>query len=389
MKYNKTKYPNILTYETRSGTRYRIRKRVSSKGQSELVDESGFKTINHAKSRLREIEEQADKNEIDYIRSHKLTVSNYYSEYAKRKSQSHTWSADSRASNDSLFKKHIQPVFGDIPLIKLYRPTYEDFINDKLKKYRRRSVQSIHVMFMAMLNDAVYSGILERNRLQRVLIGKSEIEPRNKRVALKDYRVWMDTAEKILSEYQYSIIYLCIYGMRRGEVCGLRSSVVSYDDHPNLATIHIADSRTSRTSKYGKGGVKNPSSDRYIVLDYKGTKCLEYVINEAKEIKKDFGEILHKDDFIVLNPTSGVPYHPTQLNRWFQIVSNTCDIKISPHMLRHFFATQAAIAGVPKEHAAAYLGHHDKTMTQHYTHIQNETAAGVIDIVSKRLNIND
>lgn len=388
-KYTKTKYPNIYTYETRNGTRYRIRKKVSFRGETTIVDESGFKNYAHVKARLREIEDNVDKNEVGYIRSQKLTVSEYYQEYSNRKSQSHVWSVDTRVSNDCLFKKHIQPRFGNIPLIKLYRPEYEAFIEEKLKVMRRRSVLSIHTMFQAMLNDAVYNGVVERNRIQRVQVGESDIPPKNKRVSLKDYHHWMETAEKLLSRYEFSIVYLCIYGMRRGEVCGLRSSVISYDDHPDLATIHIADSRTARTSKFGKGGVKTPTSDRYIILDPKGTEHLEYVLHEAREIKKDFGEVLHKDDFILLNPAKNTPYSPSQLNRWFDRVSGACGVKVSPHMLRHFFATQSAIAGAPREHTAAYLGHRDKTMTEYYSHIENETAAGVVDIFSKRINTGE
>lgn len=55
-------------------------------------------------------------------------------------------------------------------------------------------------------------------------------------------------------------------------------------------------------------------------------------------------------------------------------------------MLRFFFATQTAIAGVANEHAAAYLGHRNKTMTEYYTHIKNETAPNVINMVSERLS---
>lgn len=389
MKYEKTRYPNILTYEVKTGTRYRIRKKIRVSGKENIIDESGFKTIAHAKARLREIEENIDKSEVGYIRSQKLTVSEYYEEYSNRKAMTHIWSADSKVSNDSLYKNHIKPAFGDIPLIKLKRDTYELFINEKLTKLRRRSVRSIHVMFMAMLNDAVYNGIIERNRLQRVFLGDSVLPAKDKRVSLKDYQTWMDAAEKILNKYEFSMVYLCVFGLRRGEVCGIRPSVVSYDDHPELATVHIADSRTQQTARNGKGGVKSTTSDRYVVLDRKGTNALEYLIKEAKEIKKDYGEILHKDDFLLLNPASGQPYAPTQLNRLFDRVSESCGVKISPHMLRHLFATQAAIAGVPQEHAAAYLGHHNKTMTEYYTHIRDETASGVIDIVSKRLNTND
>lgn len=48
MKYEKTKYPNILTYEVKSGTRYRIRKKLRMPGEEDVVDESGFKTLAHA-----------------------------------------------------------------------------------------------------------------------------------------------------------------------------------------------------------------------------------------------------------------------------------------------------------------------------------------------------
>lgn len=385
MKYKKTKYPNILTYETKSGTRYRIRKKVRADGLEDVIDESGFKTIAHAKARLREVENNIDKSELGYIRSQKLTVTEYYEEYANRKSMSHVWSIESKSSNDCLFKKHIKPVFGNTPLLKLKRSTYETFVTKKLETLRRESVKSIHNLFMAMINDAVNNGVIERNRLQHVLIGESAIPAKEKHVTLKDYHVWMETAENILTKYEFSMVYLCAYGLRRGEVCGIRPSVISYDDNPELATVHIADSRTQRTPITGKGGLKNRNSNRYIVLDQRGTEALEYLIDEAKEIKKDYGEILHKDDFLMLNPSTNLPFVPSQLNRLFDRVSETCDVKLSPHMLRHYFATQSAIAGVPIQHAAAYLGHKNKTMTEYYTHIKNETASSVIDLVSKKL----
>lgn len=386
MKYEKTKYPNIQQYKTNQGTRYRIRKTYKAyNGSKKIYDKSGIKTIAEAKALLRQIEEDIDKNESEYIRSKTLTVSDYFKEFSHKKIQTGAWSLDTQNGNMSLFKNHIEPEYGKIPLTKLNRNQYEIFIANKLKVLRRSSVKSIHVLFMAILNDAVYSGSIPRNPLMRIQIGESTIPKKNKRLSYKDYHTWMTTAKEILTKYQYSILVLCSYGMRRGEILALRQSVVSYDDHPNLATLHIIDSRTQK-EKQGKGAPKTESSIRYIVLDQKGTEALEYVINEAKEIKKDFGEILHADDFFIINPKTGEPFHPVILNRWFDQVGEKCGIKVSPHMLRHYFATQAAISGAPKDHVAAYLGHHEKTMTQYYTHIENETAAGVIDLVSKRLS---
>lgn len=52
---------------------------------------------------------------------------------------------------------------------------------------------------------------------------------------------------------------------------------------------------------------------------------------------------------------------------------------VTPHMMRHFFATQGQIAGVPVEHMAAALGHSTSYMTQKYTHIKDEVASEVTD----------
>ena len=46
MKYNKTKFPNIFSYQTKRGIRYRIRRGYFSNGIKKEIDESGFKTLN-------------------------------------------------------------------------------------------------------------------------------------------------------------------------------------------------------------------------------------------------------------------------------------------------------------------------------------------------------
>ncbi|EGO9358165.1 site-specific integrase [Enterococcus faecalis] len=388
-KYKPTKYPGILSYETkRNGTMYRIRKSVTINGVKTPFDESKFKTLTAAKARLKEIDDLALRNETGILLNRKLTVNDYWEKYANKKVVQKVWSKDTRLGNDSLYKNHIKPKYGNLPLIQLNRNDYELYIVELLKKLRKDSVRSIHIAFMAMLNDAVYCGVIERNRLQRVYIGDAEKPARNKHLSLDEYWSWMDTAKRILTKYEYSCVYLCIYGMRRGEVCGITPKVISQNELTGNLMIHLEDSRTNATSKDGqsKGGVKTAESERYIALDELGTQALNTVLTEAREIKKDFGEILHRDDFIFINPRTAKPFHPTQLNRWFDRVSKECGIKATPHMLRHFFTTQAAIAGVPKEHVAAYLGHTDKVMTEKYTHLKYETAPNVVSAVSERLN---
>lgn len=385
--YTKTKYPNIWSYETANGTRYRIRKAYRQNGTKKEFDESGKKTLASAKARLREIENHIEKRELGYLNSHLTTIKEYYQDYSKRKLAQNVWTKDSKKGNDSLFKLHIFPVFGSTALSNIDRSKYELHLADLLKTRRKRTVQSIHVAFSAMLNDAVYTGSLERNRLIRVHIGESNIPPKNKRISLEEYQTWIETAEKILPKYIFSMVYMTTFGLRRGEVNGIRKGDISLNPKTERALLHIQETRTN-AEPLGKGGTKNKTSNRFVELDKKGTELIKFALNEAIEIKRDYKQILHNEDFIFINESYNCPFNVSQINRYFQLVSRETNIKITPHIMRHNFATQAMIAGVPPEYTASYLGHKNVTMTEHYTHIKDETASNVIDIMEVRLSTN-
>ncbi|MFZ2550612.1 MAG: site-specific integrase [Trichococcus flocculiformis] len=123
-----------------------------------------------------------------------------------------------------------------------------------------------------------------------------------------------------------------------------------------------------------------------IALNEEAAAMLEYCIQEARDIKADFGQILNQDDFIFLNPKRGVPYCVTHLNRIMSYVSEESGVKASPHMMRHTFTTQAALAGVNGRALADYLGHKKTSMTEHYTHATEEGSQKVIRIASTRMH---
>lgn len=383
MKYNKTKFPNIFSYQTKRGIRYRIRRGYFSNGIKKEIDESGFKTLNEVKVRLADIEKLIDKEDLGYFTKKNLTCDEYYQEYSMKKVKTQVWSADTKRSNDANWKNHLSPTFGNVPLAKLDRKTYELMIAEKLKEKARTSVKAYHNTFMNMLNDAVIDGLLERNRLKRIHIGESAIEPKKKYFSFEHYQRWMLAAEKNLPSYDFTFVYLSVFGLRRGEILGIRKNAV----HENIGfktRIEIKDSRTSQ-QPLGKGTTKTGKS-RWITLDSRGTLLIDKAIKEASEIKKDFNEILHQDDFLYLNPRTGKPYDVGQINRLFDQINRITDLHAYPHLLRHYFTSQAVVAGVPKEQAAAFLGHTTMYMTEKYTHIEDEIADDVINLVEKRLD---
>ena len=58
-----------------------------------------------------------------------------------------------------------------------------------------------------------------------------------------------------------------------------------------------------------------------------------------------------------------------QLARWGQL----CGVKVTPHQLRHTFATQLVNQGLPIDSVRKLLGHQTLNMTQHYARMFDTT----------------
>lgn len=381
-KRTKTKYPNIFSYETQKGTKYQVRRKYFMNGQEKEVNESGFTTLNLAKARLREIENQIEEEELGLINNKSITFDRYLALYIQSKENS--WTKDTKYSVENVCKTQLSPQYGNTPLSKINRIDHQMFLDNKLKKYSRDTVRGMHNVMTAIMNDAVYTGVLERNRLVRMKINESAIPTKNKVITLEQYRIWIKTAEEILSKRYFTMVYLTTFGMRRGEVMGLKKKYITLLHDEQRAKIQIKETRTTAVPE-GKS-TKSNSSERTIFTDAKALSLLDYILSETAEIKMDFGEIFHEDDFVFISESSCKPINVATLNSIFKKVSDACDIKVHPHMLRHNFATQAALAGAPIHDTAKYLGHRNVTMTEHYTHATDEGLNNVINLVESRLS---
>lgn len=382
-----TKHPNIYEYETKKGKKYAVRIGYTIDGVPDEFQKMGIKTIAEAKSLLRNVEEKIEKEESGLIKNRSMTVREYYQLFREDKINSRSWNETSVTGYDSLFMVHFFPAFGETPLVKLDRVKYQEFINHKIydEDYSVESVRTMNNSFMSMLNHAVIVGILERNRLKRIKIGKEDYRPKKKNLTLEEYDLFMKTAEELVTDkMQYCMLYLTTFGMRRGEIMGMTSKNIHFREKDGLAVIHI---KKTRTLSYPQGkGPKNASSERMIPLDIRATELIQFVMNEAAEIKKDFGQILHQEDFIFINQQNCEPYHVTYLNVLMERVSRKCGVKCNPHMMRHTFATIARTEGSDSRIVADFLGHKNVSMTDHYTHATTEGMDKVINLVNKRMH---
>ncbi len=377
MKYEKTKYPNIYTYQTAKGKRYYIRRSYQQDGKKREVTKSGILTLSDARAFLAEIEQAASKGELKT--NYNLTLDEYWEIYSDKKIKIGRWQGNTYQTNESSYRLHISPRFGHIKLKNLSRNDYELHVADMLTRYARTTVDTMHSCFMAILNDAVRCDVLSKNRLSGIYIGKSAITPRNTHMSLDEFRLFIDTAEEILEDYIFALIYVMVFCLRKCEMLGIRTMDVTFRED-DRASVYLQDSR-SLGSLEGKDGLKTDESERYSVLDIKGTEYIHFLIDRAAKINKKLGRIVPaKKDYLSIRE-NGQLMHPSSINKYFDKVNEAIGLHVTPHMLRHFFLTQGLIAGVPLEYLRQVAGHTKSTMTQKYIQVKDEISTKVTDTI--------
>ncbi len=67
---------------------------------------------------------------------------------------------------------------------------------------------------------------------------------------------------------------------------------------------------------------------------------------------------------------------------------NMSDVKVSPHQIRHSFATHLLNRGVDLRSLQKFLGHADISTTEIYTEVQSKRLSGLIRDIHPLNNIN-
>ncbi|HFU4488693.1 TPA: tyrosine-type recombinase/integrase [Streptococcus suis] len=380
MKYNKTKYPNIFWYETAKGKRYHIRRGYYLNGKKKEANKSGLKTIAEARAALAEIERQIAENEFDVNKN--LTCDQYWEIYCENRLKTGKWAPDTEFNKNSIYKTHFQEHYGHIKLKNVKRSEYELYINSKLKDLAKQTVIQVHSVFNAMMNHAYNNKLLDRNLIDKIDIGQSSKKPKVKRRSLDEFKKWDSTAREILDDYQYAIVRVTYYGLRKSEDAGIQLGLLS--KRPDKR--YLLELRESRTALRDGGRMKTDESSRYCLFDLETSHYIDKAIATSHEIAKKYGRILGPDDYLFLvdykwakRSMLGRPIRPSYIYELFGKVNKVSGLHFSPHIMRHFFSTQGQAAGVPIEHMAAALGHSTTYMTQKYTHISDEVAESVSD----------
>ncbi|MEN5053353.1 tyrosine-type recombinase/integrase [Brevundimonas naejangsanensis] len=194
-------------------------------------------------------------------------------------------------------------------------------------------------LFGGILSYAVELGIVEQNPAHGVRKPKDNINGR--RLSEREYRVLGDILSNAVEDGQYAtaaemIRVIALTGCRRSEVIKLRWAEIDNEG----SCLRLADS-------------KEGASVRPV-----GLPVLEYFEKRRTEGSEGYVFPGWVDD----TPFGSFPNH------WAKILGKTELADITPHVLRHSFASIANDLGFTEATIAALVGHSRGTITSRYIH---------------------
>ncbi|MCD2257098.1 site-specific integrase [Agrilactobacillus fermenti] len=384
------RHPNIYEYETRRGKRYGLRRGfTTSEGKKEEYTKSGFLTWRDADVVLKKFEVDLSEGKIGLIATNNITLDAYFNRIAQKKYQLGIWKDSTRKTTTNYYRKYLKPRFGKKQLDEISRSQFQDFLDNLATKGLAKStIRTITSVMLQVMNDAEHEDIIYKNRLKGMLIRGRE--PKDLSLEPKDFDKWIKTANKILDRYLMAFVYVGTLGERRGELMGLRSESFKFGfDDVHQREICSITFDLQRTSDFPNGTtLKTKSSYRTIwvcgeIIDY-----IKFALQTADNLRMRNNISADTKKWVWLND-SGEPFHPTHLNRVMHKVEKASGIHITPHMLRHYFATEAISSNTPQIDVMHWLGHKNIQMTADYTRPNQPNSLKVYSNVDNTLGMFD
>lgn len=165
-------------------------------------------------------------------------------------------------------------------------------------------------------------------------------------LSIPDTTTFLGKRDALILELLYST------GVRVSELIAIKISDINFYDH----TIFIL----------GKG-----NKERYVMFGSKALDKMNDYLNARKNIQTDY---------LIVN-RYGNPITDRGIRKIMDMILKKASLsyKISPHTLRHTFATHMLDSGADIEIVKELLGHESLSTTQIYTHVTSESLKRVYD----------
>lgn len=226
---------------------------------------------------------------------------------------------------------------------------YLSFLYEKeyQKKTIARNISTLRSFFKYHLRENNINknpmDLIENPKLDKKLPKVLYIEELEKILAIPDIKTPLGQRNSVILETIYST------GVRVSELVSIKISDINFYDH--------------RIKILGKG-----NKERYVLFGHVLEEKLNLYLNDGRNklLKKptDYVFLNHNGGNLSTRGVEGI------LNKTLQ--KGCIDYKISPHTLRHTFATHMLNNGADLKTVQELLGHESLSTTQIYTHVSNE-----------------
>ena len=251
------------------------------------------------------------------------------------------------------------------------RPALEAFENKKLRLITSDEIQELLVgmkakrmrdMCKIYLNEAfqkaVDKGELKRNHCAAVEIKKHRSEHKN---ALTVDEQELFCAAVAGTEYELLCLFLLATGLRIGEALALLRSDFDFEKHTVTVSKNVVYIKGERIEQ------DTPKSEA-------GNRTVPVPVHLCERLRDVQTDLIF-------------PYHAEAVRSFMKRLRKAIDVDVTPHILRHTYATRLSEAGVPPKIKQYLMGHASLEMTENvYTDAQKRYIDSVSDLVRSVFN---
>jgi len=280
-----------------------------------------------------------------------------------------TWSPTTLRANKQVIESTVKPALGDV---KLSRLTALDL--DRLYKDRKQlgnkpaTIRRAHALISRALDQGKRWGMVDTNV---ALDASPESIERSPVTAppTQDVLDFTTACDRAGQAWLGAFLRLEAYtGMRRGELCALRWADVDLD----AGTITVSKSLyaipgggwATKTPKTRAGHRVIPIGPGAVsILKWHLEDVLSFAVKHPETDQDTFKSDVANGFVFSWAAGATQPYMPDSVTQATRRIAKDCGIHMTPHMLRHWAATQAISAGMAPNAVAAMLGHADASVT--------------------------
>lgn len=283
------------------------------------------------------------------------------------------------------FDNYILPAFGSYEMDKINPANVQQFANfmclEKENKHYKEYISNVSRIF----EFAIRQGLAKKNPVKMITIPKKKADLSEKSINFftKDQlKKFLDDAKANEPTKIFTFFHLMAFtGCRQGEILGLQWQCIDFDNQ--TLTVKQTLTRGENRRLYLEEP-KTRKSRRVIPLDPDTVKILKQWRLVQRSEWLHVGTNTMSADQMIFTNSKNEPIQLTHPRLWMHRICKRANLpKLSPHALRHTYATMMISEGIDFKTVSELLGHTSVSMTLDiYAGVYEEKKTAAVNLLA-------